>query len=143
MIRNYLSTGDDCCNLGDRVPAIFVHENEDSVLELVVATDLGNKPNNMWSVEVEANTWMNIEINQKMCDEGVGTSIEICIGENSTCIIIIYFQYCLEAAKNDDVFLNVKNPRPKIYENVTVNSGLSSNVVISNLSFESEGIINK
>ena len=77
MIRNELSTGDDCCNLGDRVPAIFVQENEDSVLELVVATDLGNKPNNMWSVEVEANTWMNIEINQKMCDEGVGPSIAI------------------------------------------------------------------
>ena len=53
---------------------------------------------------------------------------------------VIYFQYCLEAAKNENVFLNIENPRPKIYENVTVNSGLSSNVVISNLSFESEGV---
>ena len=40
-------------------------------LELVVATDIGNKPNNKWSVDIVQNTWVNIEISQQQGENGV------------------------------------------------------------------------
>ena len=49
-------------------------------------------------------------------------------------------KYLLEAKKDGDKFLSVVNPRPKIYQSVDVVSGLSSQVVLQNVQFESIGL---
>ena len=60
-ILRFTSTGADCCNLGDRVPAIFYHH----IGFLHIANAFGTQGNNRFNYNIELNKEYHIEIIQE------------------------------------------------------------------------------
>ena len=59
-ILHFTSTGSDCCNIGDRVPAIFY--NSDGRLLIESAVD--EKGNKRAAYDIDLEKWYHIEIVQ-------------------------------------------------------------------------------
>ena len=90
-VLHFTSTGNDCCNLGDRVPAVLAYHDRDQMQigkciwslwlgiqnfnsVLALASDIGNKANMMWYADVEFDTWYHLEIAQQRENNGVPQS---------------------------------------------------------------------
>ena len=59
-ILRFSSTGNDCCSAGDRIPALFAHEDG----SVVIATQLGDNGNFHKKTKIDAQQWTKIEIRQ-------------------------------------------------------------------------------
>ena len=56
------STDNNCCNIGDRIPAIFTNVNG----FIQVATQIDNKGNRWKNINLDENVWYNLEILQSV-----------------------------------------------------------------------------
>ena len=54
------TTDNDCCNIGDRAPAIFTHKDG----YLHIRTQIGNNGNRAWYVTIQENRWYTLEMSQ-------------------------------------------------------------------------------
>ena len=66
-LLRFTSTGDhDCCDIGDRAPAIFTHRDG----YLHIATQIGKYGNRVRDITIQKNRWYSLELSQyKFHDE--------------------------------------------------------------------------
>lgn len=116
-ILRFTSTNDNCCNIGDRIPAIFY--NSDGFLQISSAVsgngDYSDRPN------IDLNKWYHIEITQEKKNGKIYYTVNV----------------------NGEEISNVENTTPQSFEDVKVFAGdnfhLASDVTYKNLVWESNG----
>ena len=59
-ILRFTSTDNNCCNIGDRIPAIFTNKNG----FIAINTQIGNKGSKFKAVPLEKETWYGLELLQ-------------------------------------------------------------------------------
>ena len=59
-ILRFTSTDNNCCNIGDRIPAIFTNKNG----FIAINTQIGNKGSQFKAVPLEKETWYSLELLQ-------------------------------------------------------------------------------
>ena len=70
----HFTTGENCCNIGDRIPFVKLYKDN----QLVILNAANNQGNHQTRVNLEVNTWYNIEISQtKDINKEVG--IQTCL----------------------------------------------------------------
>ena len=61
----HMTIGNDCCSIGDRVPGVWVINNE-----VLIAFAIGGNGNFYKNFAIEKNTWTEIDVSQKQSMDG-------------------------------------------------------------------------
>ena len=118
-LLRFTSTDNNCCAMGDRVPAIFT--NKGGFIQ--VATQLGDNANRWRNVFLEEKTWYTLEILQFFQNNKVSNILHIIhiILRFFICLKLIHcFQYFLRLKLNQEVLVKMENTNPVIFNNVQV-----------------------
>ena len=131
-VANYLTftaTDNDCCKIGDRIPAFFT--NSGGFLQL--ATQINENGNLVKSSpQLEENIWYKVEVEQFKEDKQV-------IKDKKNILRLWYFQFFFVLRANGREVFREMQKNPENFRNVKIYAGKNSpaNAVIRNFSYES------
>ena len=115
-LLRFTSTDNNCCAMGDRVPAIFT--NKGGFIQ--VASQLGDNGNRWRNVFLEEKTWYSLEILQFFQNNKVSNILHIIHIILRFFTLTHCFQYFLRLKLNQEVLVKMENTNPVIFNNVQV-----------------------
>ena len=92
-LLRFTSTGDhDCCDIGDRAPAIFTHRDG----YLHIATQIGKYGNRVRDITIQKNRWYSLELSQyKLHDKVTHSFHEAIPNRTHDTNILLHLQYTI------------------------------------------------
>ena len=136
-LLRFTNTDNNCCRMGDRIPAIFTNKNG----FIQVATQNGQSGNKLTNVAMEARTWYQLELLQyNLYDKVASIYLLVLWWYLST------FQFFSEIKLDGESIGRIENENPRQFRNVGVWAAKTQNnfppakAFIGNLEYGNLGV---